>query len=156
MKASASLKPLISSPICLETEFRKCICCVPINIGMVSDGILESPWLRPGVFSKDKSLPDSAKIFDFGLHKAVLKSWQKTVKVVSSYGRQSTGKSYMLNHITGSQFDVSGGQCTDGACMQLQLIPECLYVVLDFKGVGRPAIIRAQRARRHPAVSSKY
>jgi hypothetical protein len=32
-------------------------------------------------------------------------------------GKQSTGKSYMLNQLSGSCFDTSGGRCTDGVWM---------------------------------------
>ena len=31
-----------------------------------------------------------------------------------------TGKSYMLNHLTGTCFDTSGGRCTDGVCLSVR------------------------------------
>eukprot|EP00245_Coleochaete_scutata_P003079 TRINITY_DN14392_c0_g2_i1.p1 TRINITY_DN14392_c0_g2~~TRINITY_DN14392_c0_g2_i1.p1 ORF type:complete len:1182 (-),score=229.20 TRINITY_DN14392_c0_g2_i1:1048-4593(-) len=51
-------------------------------------------------------------------------------------GRQSTGKSYMLNHLFGTSFEVSGGRCTDGCWMAVRVYENRLYVVLDFEGVG--------------------
>jgi uncharacterized protein YegL len=52
-------------------------------------------------------------------------------------GKQSTGKSYMLNHLTGSSFAIAGARCTDGAWMSIRLLPiGVLLVVLDFEGLG--------------------
>jgi hypothetical protein len=36
------------------------------------------------------------------------------VLVLSAMGAQSTGKSYLLNHLANTFFDVAGGRCTDG------------------------------------------
>jgi hypothetical protein len=51
-------------------------------------------------------------------------------------GKQSTGKSYLLNHLTGSLFDIAGGRCTDGIWLTTRTTKDCLYVVLDFEGLG--------------------
>ena len=34
--------------------------------------------------------------------------------IFSIIGRQSSGKSYLLNRLTGSRFDVAAERCTDG------------------------------------------
>ncbi|CAK4103689.1 unnamed protein product [Aphanomyces euteiches] len=50
-------------------------------------------------------------------------------------GKQSTGKSYYLNHLTGSSFAISGARCTDGVWLTVRLMGNCLLVVLDFEGL---------------------
>ncbi|KAH9326811.1 hypothetical protein KI387_006989, partial [Taxus chinensis] len=54
---------------------------------------------------------------------------------VKSY-LQSNGKSYLLNHLSGSLLDVAGGICTDGVWMTIRLDAKCLYVLMDFEGLG--------------------
>lgn len=51
-------------------------------------------------------------------------------------GNQSTGKSYMLNHIGRTFFDVSGGRCTDGVWMSVRITDDQMFVFLDFEGLG--------------------
>ncbi|GMF16075.1 unnamed protein product [Phytophthora lilii] len=48
----------------------------------------------------------------------------------------STGKSYFLNHLTGSSFAMAGNRCTDGVWMTLRIVQNLLFVVLDFEGTG--------------------
>ncbi|ETO07574.1 hypothetical protein RFI_29818 [Reticulomyxa filosa] len=51
-------------------------------------------------------------------------------------GKQSTGKSYMLNHLLGCKFDISGARCTDGVWITARIAGDVLYVILDFEGLG--------------------
>eukprot|EP01084_Bolivina_argentea_P129404 228556_1 len=51
-------------------------------------------------------------------------------------GKQSTGKSYMLNHLFGTKFDISGGRCTDGSWLSVKIVEDILYVLCDFEGLG--------------------
>jgi hypothetical protein len=55
-----------------------------------------------------KEVEDVAKQISFGPYEAIFQSSQKPVLVVTSMGAQSTGKSYQLNHLGGTLFDVSG------------------------------------------------
>ena len=73
---------------------------------------------------------------DLGLFEAIFNWWSGNVKVISSMGKQTTGKSYMLNHVMGSSFNISGARCTDGCWMTLNVQEDCLYVILDFEGLG--------------------
>ncbi|CAG8641441.1 26067_t:CDS:10, partial [Dentiscutata erythropus] len=51
----------------------------------------------------------------FGWYEGIFKYFgDKPVKVVSSMGEQSCGKSYMLNHLIGTTFDGSAMRCTEG------------------------------------------
>ena len=77
-----------------------------------------------------------AALINFGFYEKVFKLWTGDVKVISSMGKQSTGKSFTLNHLTGLSFNISGARCTDGCWMSVKLTDKCLYVILDFEGLG--------------------
>ncbi|ETO23547.1 hypothetical protein RFI_13633, partial [Reticulomyxa filosa] len=72
----------------------------------------------------------------FGGYDALINSWSGKIRVISSMGKQSTGKSYMLNHLLGCKFDISGARCTDGVWITARIIEDILYVILDFEGLG--------------------
>ncbi|ETO03015.1 hypothetical protein RFI_34397 [Reticulomyxa filosa] len=72
----------------------------------------------------------------FGGYDALINSWPGKIRVVSSMGKQSTGKSYMLNHLLGCKFDISGARCTDGVWITARIVGDILYVILDFEGLG--------------------
>ncbi|KAG7377754.1 hypothetical protein PHYPSEUDO_011047, partial [Phytophthora pseudosyringae] len=90
-----------------------------------------------GSQSQDVQAVDIARSIRFGLLSPLLESWQGRCVVVTSMGKQSTGKSYLLNHLTGSSFAIAGARCTDGAWMSIRILPKnVLLVVLDFEGLG--------------------
>ena len=72
----------------------------------------------------------------FGLIEAIIRHWNGPIKIISSMGKQSTGKSYLLNHLFGSSFNISGARCTDGCWMFLVIQETCMWVLLDFEGIG--------------------
>ena len=88
------------------------------------------------------SLENISDVFDLtekinlGLFEGVFNHWTGPVKVISSMGKQTTGKSYLLNHLMGSSFNISGTRCTDGCWMTVKVAQGCLYVILDFEGLG--------------------
>ena len=57
---------------------------------------------------------DLADKIHLGLYESIFKAWNGDIKVISSMGKQSTGKNYTLNHLTGSSFNIAGTRCTDG------------------------------------------
>ena len=123
----------------LSDWLKRVACLVPIQIARAEENKL-TPFSN-GMKSEEVvgsvvSVADMAENIDFGIYEQILEEWPGPVKVVSSMGKQSTGKSYMLNHLTGSMFDISGTRCTDGVWMTLRITPDCLYVVLDFEGLG--------------------
>eukprot|EP01083_Nonionella_stella_P313593 1126408_1 len=67
----------------------------------------------------------------FSAYDGLIKAWEGKVKVVTSIGKQSTGKSYMLNHLFGTKFDISGGRCTDGAWLSARVVDDTLYVICN-------------------------
>ena len=91
---------------------------------------------NPIVYNNCNTVYQLQKTIRFGGYDAVISNWKGEIKVVSSMGKQSTGKSYLLNHLFGSKFDISGMRCTDGAWMTVRIVDDILYVILDFEGLG--------------------
>ena len=115
------------------------ICLVPIQITRDENNGLQ-PLLDGIQIPPHHTYADSISISNllhFGLYDAVLSQWDGKIKVVSSMGKQSSGKSYLLNHLFGSLLDVAGGRCIDGVWMIVQMDSKCLYVLMDFEGLGR-------------------
>ncbi|KDO26012.1 hypothetical protein SPRG_22223 [Saprolegnia parasitica CBS 223.65] len=110
---------------------------VPVPICRAHDNQLV--LLRDGVtatFTGGSEAHTLAPQIGFGPASHVLQAWTGPVVVLTSMGKQSTGKSYFLNHLTGSSFAISGARCTDGVWLTLRRLGRCLVVVLDFEGPG--------------------
>nr|CCA14391.1 conserved hypothetical protein [Albugo laibachii Nc14] len=116
---------------------------VPLQICRAEDNTLNILGCTDNKLSNESlqnsTMIDAADIagsIRFGLLSVLLDAWQGRCVVISSMGKQSTGKSYFLNHLTGSSFNISGSRCTDGAWMSLKFIGDVLLVILDFEGLG--------------------
>ncbi|GLJ34388.1 hypothetical protein SUGI_0691360 [Cryptomeria japonica] len=124
----------------IGTWIRKLLCLVPIQIARAENNGMVA--LKDGLqIPSHVSYVDSislANLMRFGFYDAVINSWRGKIRVISSMGKQSSGKSYLLNHLSGSLLDVSGGRCTDGVWMTITTGEGdgCLYVLLDFEGLG--------------------
>ena len=59
----------------------------------------------------------------------------KNIFIVSIMGRQSSGKSYLLNRVFGTRFGVSSARCTDGIWMSIGKIENITFVILDCEGL---------------------
>jgi len=83
---------------------------VPLQIARAENEsfVILKDGLREDV-SDFSSLSELADFISFGLYELVLESNENPVVVISSMGKQSTGKSYMLNHLAG-QTDRSRNQ----------------------------------------------
>ena len=79
---------------------------------------------------------DLIEKINLGYYESIFNSWNGNIKVISSMGKQTTGKSYTLNHLTGSSFNIAGTRCTDGCWMTVKEQDDCLYVIVDFEGLG--------------------
>lgn len=122
----------------LSKWIQDIICLVPIQIARAEANSFRPliDGLRGDFEIERQEILRFANSINFGLYDCILYTWQGPTKVVSSMGKQSTGKSYMLNHLTGSLFDIAGGRCTDGVWMTMRIAEDCLYVILDFEGLG--------------------
>ncbi|RPD81278.1 hypothetical protein L226DRAFT_549908 [Lentinus tigrinus ALCF2SS1-7] len=118
------------------------LCLIPIHVAVTRDNRFVP--LKDGVWSAEleRSLlgADVAKIVDsisFGWYESLFQSYmaKKPVKVVSSMGEQSVGKSFALNHLVDTSFAGSAMRTTEGVWMSVTPTDEALIVALDFEGV---------------------
>ncbi|EQC26431.1 hypothetical protein SDRG_15776 [Saprolegnia diclina VS20] len=116
--------------------FLELLAMVPIQVARAINNRLEP--LRHGKRMEfpAASTVEIAQHMHFGLISTVLRHWPGKVSVISVMGKQSTGKSYFLNHFSGSSFAVSGARCTDGAWLTYRVLGDELLVVMDFEGLG--------------------
>ncbi|CAF3097500.1 unnamed protein product, partial [Rotaria sp. Silwood2] len=59
----------------------------------------------------------------------------ENIRIVGIIGRQSTGKSYLLNRIFRTRFAVAAGRCTDGIWMSYAFIDDTHFIILDSEGL---------------------
>ncbi|KAH9965565.1 hypothetical protein BGW80DRAFT_1345251 [Lactifluus volemus] len=118
------------------------LCLIPIHIAICRENRFIP--LANGVFSADleRSLlgAEVNRIVDklsFGWYESIFQSYMalKPVKVVSSMGQQSVGKSFALNHLVDTSFAGSAMRTTEGVWMSVTPTNEELIVALDFEGV---------------------
>ncbi|KAG2116835.1 hypothetical protein DEU56DRAFT_984883 [Suillus clintonianus] len=118
------------------------LCLIPIHIAVTRENRFIP--LKDGVYSTEleKSLlgADVNRIVDhlsFGWYESLFQSYmaKKPVKVVSSMGEQSVGKSFALNHLVDTSFAGSAMRTTEGVWMSVTPTKDALVVALDFEGV---------------------
>ncbi|KAF9231472.1 hypothetical protein BU15DRAFT_68308 [Melanogaster broomeanus] len=118
------------------------LCLIPIHIAVTKENRFVP--LKDGVYSTalERSLlgADVNRIVDslsFGWYESIFQSYMATkpVKVVSSMGEQSVGKSFALNHLVDTSFAGSAMRTTEGVWMSVTPTKDALIVALDFEGV---------------------
>jgi hypothetical protein len=65
----------------------------------------------------------------------VLNDINEKIKIVGVIGRQSTGKSYLMNRIFRTRFAVAAGRCTDGIWMSYAFLENTHFIILDCEGL---------------------
>ncbi|TFY78518.1 hypothetical protein EWM64_g5495 [Hericium alpestre] len=130
------------SRICLGEWLADFLCLIPIQIAVCRENRFIP--LKDGVFSPEleRSLlgAEVTRIVDnisLGWYESLLQSYMvsKPVKVVSSMGEQSVGKSYALNHLVDTSFAGSAMRTTEGVWMSITPTDDAIVVALDFEGV---------------------
>ncbi|KAI0298432.1 hypothetical protein B0F90DRAFT_1818621 [Multifurca ochricompacta] len=113
------------------------LCIVPIQIAIAHENRFVP--LKDGVLSAQLQ----ASLLDAGVDiivDTVSFGWYELisgpVKVVSSLGEQSVGKSFALNHLVDSCFGPSTMGASDGVWMSACPSDDALIVALDFEGVS--------------------
>ncbi|KAG6965733.1 hypothetical protein JG688_00007063 [Phytophthora aleatoria] len=142
LKVQRSLAGVTMKSKPLKSLFQTLITFLPVQIcraegnalTVLHDGMDQS--LEPEDEIQAWGAADIAESIRFGLLSPLLCAWRGRCVVITSMGKQSTGKSYFLNHLTGSSFAIAGNRCTDGAWMTLRIMQDVLLVVLDFEGLG--------------------
>ncbi|KAH9005432.1 hypothetical protein EDB86DRAFT_2825090 [Lactarius hatsudake] len=124
------------------------LCLIPIHIAVcrenrfvpLADGVLSAELERSLLGAEVNQIVDK---LSFGWYNLRWSSVPRAhdidvtqpVKVVSSMGQQSVGKSYSLNHLVDTSFAGSAMRTTEGVWMSVTPTDEALIVALDFEGV---------------------
>ncbi|KAH9054525.1 hypothetical protein EDB87DRAFT_1580466 [Lactarius vividus] len=118
------------------------LCLIPIHIAVcrenrfvpLADGVLSAELERSLLGAEVNQIVDK---LSFGWYESIFQSYLalKPVKVVTSMGQQSVGKSYSLNHLVDTSFAGSAMRTTEGVWMSVTPTDEVLIVALDFEGV---------------------
>ncbi|XP_062519668.1 uncharacterized protein LOC134194733 [Corticium candelabrum] len=125
--------------VSLGNWIRQLIPTVPVQIARIENHCLVpvktdgSKLVAENVATPEQLVPNMS----FGLVETLFADAarkQLPIKVVSAQGKQSTGKSYFLNHLAGAHFDTSGWRCTEGIWMCAKIFPNLLLVLFDFEG----------------------
>ncbi|KDN34398.1 hypothetical protein RSAG8_12515, partial [Rhizoctonia solani AG-8 WAC10335] len=112
------------------------ICMIPIHIAATMDNKFMP--LKDGVWDPDyesslvgSTIEEINESLSFGWYESIFRSYMadKMVRVVSSMGEQSVGKSYCLNHFADTSFAGSAMRTTEGAwcCLARQPMTTCLF-----------------------------
>jgi hypothetical protein len=86
-------------------------------------------------FSKMKKIEEKAKFLSFGYIENLLKDIDDPVFLCCVIGKQSSGKSYLMNRIFDTRFDVRTTRCTDGIWMSYSYIEGKVIIVFDCEGL---------------------
>ncbi|KAH9027877.1 hypothetical protein EDB85DRAFT_1892774 [Lactarius pseudohatsudake] len=118
------------------------LCLIPIHIAVcrenrfvpLANGVLSAELERSLLGAEVNQIVDK---LSFGWYESIFQSYLalKPVKVVSSMGQQSVGKSFSLNHLVDTSFAGSAMRTTEGVWMSVTPTDEALIVALDFEGV---------------------
>ena len=93
----------------------------------------------------EEAVTKLSNVMTFGPLTSVILAHAQKVKIVASIGRTSTGKSFLLNHLTGTLFYVDPGRCTEGIWISArEVICKCslckgnksLFISVDVEGLG--------------------
>jgi hypothetical protein len=83
---------------------------------------------------KESFLDSLTDYIKFGNYEEILENIDGPL-VMSIIGRQSSGKSYLLNRLAGTRFDVAAERCTEGIWMGIGFIKNVPVVVFDCEGL---------------------
>ena len=93
----------------------------------------------------EEAVTKLSNVMTFGPLTSVILAHDQNVKIVASIGRTSTGKSFLLNHLTGTLFYVDPGRCTEGIWISArEVVCKCslckgnksLFISVDVEGLG--------------------
>ncbi|KAH9166548.1 hypothetical protein EDB89DRAFT_2232826 [Lactarius sanguifluus] len=118
------------------------LCLIPINIAVCREN--QFVPLVNGVLSAEiegsllgAEINQIVDRLSFGWYESIFQSYfaSMPVKVVSSMGPQSVGKSFSLDHLVDTSFDGNPKRTTEGVWMSVTPTDEALIVALEFGGV---------------------
>ncbi|KAL4488823.1 hypothetical protein ABPG72_016476 [Tetrahymena utriculariae] len=99
--------------------------------------------LKDGLFKQDlmnvpeveDQIEQIKKQISFGWIENVVQLQNKEMYIIATGGRQSVGKSSLLNRLFGTRFGVSASRCTDGIWIGLSKLEDRLILVMDCEGL---------------------
>jgi hypothetical protein len=114
---------------------------VPIQICTIENNMIIP--LKDGVrenlnyLSSIENIIGKSKLITFGFIEQLIEFLSEVVsiKVVCIIGRQSSGKSYLMNRIFGTRFSVAATRCTDGIWLSYCYIGKQHFLILDCEGL---------------------
>lgn len=116
---------------------------IPVHVAAVQNGLLiplKNSRNNIEEFIREIHKPDSNttlniyKSLKFGIQEDEIKKLEN-LKVFAIIGKQSSGKSYLMNRLFGTRFDVSARRCTEGIWIGLGMIETTHVLVLDCEGL---------------------
>ncbi|CAE6383409.1 unnamed protein product [Rhizoctonia solani] len=126
----------------LGSYFVELICLIPLHLAITLDNKFMP--LKDGVWDPDyesslvgATIAEVKDALSLGWYESIFRSYmaKKFVRVVSSMGEQSVGKSYCLNHFADTSFAGSAMRTTEGVWLSCTPTKEYLLVSLDFEGM---------------------
>ncbi|CAE6339205.1 unnamed protein product [Rhizoctonia solani] len=118
------------------------ICLIPLHLAITRDNRFIP--LKDGIWDPEHErsllgadVPGIINSLSIGWYESLFQSYMATkpVRVVSSMGEQSVGKSYCLNHFADTSFAGSAMRTTEGVWLSCTPTNDYLLVSLDFEGV---------------------
>ncbi|KAF8690053.1 hypothetical protein RHS03_09010, partial [Rhizoctonia solani] len=118
------------------------LCLIPLHLAVTRENRFIP--LKDGVWDPDyersllgADVPAIVDALSLGWYESLFQSYmaKKPVRVVSSMGEQSVGKSYCLNHFADTSFAGSAMRTTEGVWLSCTPTEKYLLVSLDFEGV---------------------
>ena len=130
------------NPVSRETFINVLLSRIPIHLASIQNGNLIP--LQNGVNNFDdftrkiekrgNFLVECVEYIKLGHLEEILPRLSN-IRVVSIIGRQSSGKSYLLNRLFGTRYDVAAQRCTEGLWMSLAFVENCPFVIFDCEGL---------------------
>ncbi|CAK86031.1 unnamed protein product (macronuclear) [Paramecium tetraurelia] len=81
------------------------------------------------------SVEQKVKQLHLGFLEEHLSNYNNKIFVVGIIGKQSSGKSYLLNRVFGTRFAVSSARCTEGVWGSIAYVEDQTFLVLDCEGL---------------------
>ncbi len=132
------VKAILFSRVPLHVATIENLTLVPLQNGKnISDQIAES------IISKEKNhdlIKILTDIIKLGAYEQYLMGLTTNLTVVSIVGRQSSGKSYVMNRFFGTRFNVASTRCTDGIWISICVMPiseeeSKVFIAMDCEGL---------------------
>ncbi|CAD8053803.1 unnamed protein product [Paramecium primaurelia] len=111
---------------------------VPLQLCTIENGILiplNDGFRQLSLVQRNITVDSKVKQLHLGFLEDYLQAEEKNIFVVGIIGKQSSGKSYLLNRVFGTRFSVSSARCTDGVWGSIAYVDNQKFLILDCEGL---------------------